>query len=37
MGPSVGSIAKHTIQIEACGGERMGNALLKQQREREMD
>jgi len=36
-GPSVGSIAQPTIQIEACSGETTGNALLEQWREREMD
>jgi len=36
-GPSFWSIAQLTIQKEACGGETTGNALLKQQRERELD
>jgi hypothetical protein len=36
-GPRVGSIAQLMIQKEACGGKTIGNALLKQRREREMD
>jgi len=36
-GPRVGSIAQIEIQKEALCGEKTGNALFNQRREREMD